>query len=331
MGVFSKFSIRKLLYNKKFAIILSAVLAFVIWLSIVINQTPVIERTITNIPIVFETKGTVAGDYKLEVVNYGGTRVAEVKVSGPAYVVSKLTADDIDVRLVLSSVSEPNEYNVQVRASQKVINSEYSIISVTPSSLNLKFDRISEKVVNTADIVVEANVKAESGFQIYKKAVSTAVGETVVISGPRTQVEKIHTVKAIAKIEGDTVLSEAKTYSSEIALYDADGNKLDSTLFDISAKDPEVYVAVYKTKTIELEVDLDNQPPAKRIKYDRKIKIMGPNDVIAALKGNKFTCTIDYNKVKVDKNTFKVNLTEFGLGAEVLTNKGDEFIIVTLY
>ncbi len=331
MGIFSKFSIRKLLYNKKFAIALSAVLAFVIWLSIVVNQTPVIERTITNIPIIFETEGTIAGDYKLEVVNYGGTRVAEAKVSGPAYVVSKLTADDIDVRLVLSSVSEPNEYNVQVRASQKTVNSEYSIISVTPSSLTLKFDRKSEKVVNTADIIVEADVKAANGFQIYKKAVSTAVGSNIVITGPRTQVEKIVTVKAIAKVEGGATLSEAKTYSSEIEFFDDDGNKLDSSLFELSIKEPEVYVTVYKTKTIELSIDLDNQPSGKRIRYDRKITVMGPADVIASIKDNKLKCNIDYNKVKVDKNTFKINLTEFGLSAETLTGDGNEFIVVTLY
>ena len=331
MGIFSKFSIRKLLYNKKIAIAISVVLAFIIWLSIVINQTPVIERTITGIPIVFETDGTIAGDYKLEVVNYGGTRVAEVKVSGPAYVVSKLTADDIDVRLVLSSVSEPNEYTVQVRATQKTVNSEYSIINVTPSSLTLKFDRKSEKVVSTSDIVVEADVTASKGYSIYKKAVSTSVGDSIVISGPRTQVDKIAMVKAIAKVDGNAVLSEAKTYSSEIALYDADGNKLDNSLFDFSVRDPEVYVTVYKTKAVELTVNLDNQPSGKRIKYANKITVMGPADVIDAIKDSKFKCKIDYNKVKVDKNTFKVNLTEFGLSAETLTGSGNGYILVTLY
>ena len=331
MGVFSKFSIRKLLYNQKIAIALSLVLAFVIWLSIAINQTPIIERTITNIPIAFETEGTIAGDYKLEVVNYGGTRVAEVKVSGPAYVVSKLTADDIDVRLVLSSVSEPGEYTIQVRATQKVVNSEYSIVSASPSSLNLKFDRISEKVVNTSDIIVDAGITAAKGYQIYKKAVSTSVGSTINILGPRTQVDKIAIVKAIAKVDGDTALSEAKTYSSELALFDANGNKLDSSLFEFSVNDPEVYVTVYKTKSIEVSVDLDNQPYGKRIKYDKKITIMGPADVIDAINEKKFKCSLDYNKVKISKNTFKINLTEFGLSAETLTGSGNEFIVVTLY
>ena len=329
MKFLSKISLRKLLNNKKFCVCISVVLAFVFWLSIVANQTPVIERTITNIPIIFETEGTIAGDYKLEVVNYTGTRVAEVKVSGPAYVVSRLTADDIEVRLDVSAVSEPGEYNIQVRASQKTVNSEYSIISVTPSSLNLKYDRISEKTVNFSDIVAEANVKSADGYRIGNKAVSNVSSNTLTISGPRTEVDKIATVKAVANITDSNVLSAAKTYDADILLYDEEGKQLDSSLFTLSAAKTQVYVTVYKTKSVEITLEIDNAPRGIKDSYNKKITVMGPADAIDSAPV-KASHTVDYNKIQVENNSFKLVLTDMGFGTAIMTTDGENFITVPL-
>ncbi len=329
MKLLSKISLRKLLNNKKFCVCISLVLAFVFWLSIVANQTPVIERTITNIPIIFETEGTIAGDYKLEVVNYTGTRTAEAKVSGPAYVVSRLTADDIEVRLDVSAVSEPGEYNIQVRASQKAVNSEYSIISVTPSSLKLRYDRISEKTVNFSDIVAEANVKPAEGYIIGNKAVSTVSSNALTISGPRTEVDKITTVKAVANITDSNLLSAAKTYDADILLYDEDGEQLDSSLFTLSTAKTQVYVTVYKTKSVEITVEIDNAPRGIKESYTKKLTVMGAADAIdsAPVKANH---TVDYNKIQVENDSFKLALTDMGFGTAIMTADGENFITVPL-
>lgn len=332
MGIFSKFSIRKLLYNKKIAIAVSAVLAFAIWLSIVVNQTPVIERTITNVPINFDTTGTMAGEYKLEVVNYGGSRVAEVRVKGPAYIVSKLDAQDFDVHLALDTISRPGEYTVQVSATQKKFNSEYSIVNVTPSSLLLEFDRKGEKVVNAADIIPEADVSAAKGYYIYNKAVS-GIGNSIIITGPRTQVEKIATVKAVATINSTITLSDGENFNAEMVFFDSAGNKLDPSLFtvDIDKSKIGVNVTVYKMKEITVDVDVINLPTNKKVKFDKKITVMGPSDIIDGIKADSFLANIDYNKVKVENNKFKIELSEFGISSDVLTKDKNNYIEATIY
>ena len=52
----SKLSFRKLLYNKRFTIPFSIVLAFFIWLALVIQQKPTIEKTISGITLNINTE-----------------------------------------------------------------------------------------------------------------------------------------------------------------------------------------------------------------------------------------------------------------------------------
>ncbi len=328
MSIFSKLGTQKLLNNTIFSVILSFILAFVIWLSIVINQTPVIERTITNIPIVFDTAGTMAEDYKLEVVNYHGIQSGSATVSGPAYIVSSLSSEDFEIRMSLSSVSQPGEYTVQLNATKKEQNSDYSIISFSPTSLVLTFDRISEKAYNVSDIAVNAPVSAQEGFVIYNKAVSTSDGDTLVVKGARTDIERIASVSAIVSLENPEVLSEAKAYTAEITFYDRTGRIIDSSLFEYNLKTVEVRVSVYKVKTVGISINILNNPQNIKESYHKRVELMGPADVIDEIVNDSITCSIDYKKITTEKGVMKINLTDIGLGAEILTADGENYITV---
>ena len=62
------FSFKKLLESKKFSVIFSIAVAFVVWMAVVISQTPTIDRTITNLTVNLDTSGTVAGELGLDEV-----------------------------------------------------------------------------------------------------------------------------------------------------------------------------------------------------------------------------------------------------------------------
>ena len=59
MDFFKNLNTRKLLSNKKIAIALSVLIAFVFWISVSIEQKPEREQTFNNISIEVNTKGTV--------------------------------------------------------------------------------------------------------------------------------------------------------------------------------------------------------------------------------------------------------------------------------
>ena len=62
------FSLRRLLYNKRFTIPFSVITAFVFWLVIMINQNPDIDRTFTDIPLNITLDNTYAAENHMEII-----------------------------------------------------------------------------------------------------------------------------------------------------------------------------------------------------------------------------------------------------------------------
>ena len=62
------FSLSKLLDNKRFAIALSIVLAFVLWLSLIVNQKPTMERTISDITVNVNLENTFAAENNMSII-----------------------------------------------------------------------------------------------------------------------------------------------------------------------------------------------------------------------------------------------------------------------
>ena len=84
-----KFNMKNLFYREKFIIILSIVLAFIIWLIISSNETESRPITISDIPINIELSGVAVSD-GLRVFS-GNNLTAEVSVTGNRIVVGQLS------------------------------------------------------------------------------------------------------------------------------------------------------------------------------------------------------------------------------------------------
>ncbi len=337
MSIFSKINMKKLLNNKKFAIVLSALLAFVIWLSIVVNQTQVIERTIYDVPIIFDTKNSIAEDNNLEIVNYQGDRTGSVRVSGPAHVISALSKNDFEIHIEFSNIERPGEYMLKLQAIEVNHSSKYSILSCTPSSLLVKLDRVGEKKVELADILVEADdIVAENGYRIFNKAVNASGVSHLVISGARTDIDRIKTVKAKVDLDGKVVLSKAATYPAYFAFYDENGNEIQSSLFEYNLKNPAVGISVYKIKRVKMTVNIKNAPAGINSSYTRFETLMGPADLIENSINNEVVCNVDYKNLKIDDNSFIIKISDIGLGSEILKvpekddQPGEEYITIKL-
>ena len=134
MKLFNDFSFRKLLFNRKFSIALSIIVAFIFWLVIVIEQNPERTQTLNNIPIEVTTQGTIWGDQGLEVVN-DITQKATVTVYGPNYIVSSLKSDDVKIRADLSSVNGAGTYTISLSAVRDSSTSGYSFTHISPYTI----------------------------------------------------------------------------------------------------------------------------------------------------------------------------------------------------
>ncbi|MEG1614935.1 MAG: hypothetical protein RR343_05580, partial [Oscillospiraceae bacterium] len=55
MGKNKKISLQNLLYNRNFLIGFSLAMALVIWITVTLNESPEVERTIKNVPVEIDT------------------------------------------------------------------------------------------------------------------------------------------------------------------------------------------------------------------------------------------------------------------------------------
>ncbi|MBQ0083275.1 MAG: hypothetical protein KBS52_00705 [Clostridiales bacterium] len=300
----NKFSLKKLLSNKKFTIVFSVLAAFILWLVIVINQTPNIEGTLTNISVTIDTAGTVAGELGLDEISGVSTTVT-VKLSGPAYVVGNLTEKDIVVSPSLANVTAPGNYTIPLNVTKLNNQNEFSVVSITPSQLNLTFDYIDTKQIAVTPLV--KGVSAVAGLVAEQPVISNADEDKITVKGPRTEMEKID--KAVALVEENEILSETKTYDGEIMLLGKNSEELNKANYSLSASSIKVSVPISKRKTVAVKPDFSNAPAnyASFIKYTlsaNEVNIIGPAETVDSIKEIKLS-SIDFFGISKSSSSFE--------------------------
>lgn len=253
---FSSFNIRKLLSNKRFTVPFSIGLAFVLWLVITINQNPIIERGFSDMTINVNLENTFASDKGMSIVGDISTQKFTVVVRGASYAVSSIKSGDINVYASAASVDAPGEYNLDVMASKTNQLANYEILSVTPSTMKISFDYI-----DTKDFTIKPKtegVTAKDGLIAENGIVSGTENDTVTISGPRTVMNKISSVVALAKV--NKTLDVSETFDADIVLYDEQGNQISDEHLTLSTNKVKVTVPISKTKTVPVLVDFTNLP-----------------------------------------------------------------------
>ncbi len=299
MKFFKDFSFRKLLYNKKFAVTLSILVAFIFWLVIVLDQNPEREETIRDIPIEITTAGTVWGDQGLEVIN-NISQKATVYVHGPNYIVSSLNSNDIKIVPDLSAVNGAGNYSIALSAVRNSDVGGYSFISVTPSSVSVQFDYIESK-----EFTIQPNVEGYNrvdGLTYDNAVVANSDEEKLTVKGPRSVVSKIYSVVAYAYTEKK--LSTTTSFEGELQFYDVDGKTVDISKLEISKDKIMISVPVSKTKTFKFTPNYINAPNQNVIKAlnERFISdvseftVAGAPDVIDSITSVEFT-PIDVTKI----------------------------------
>ena len=302
-----KFSLRTLLYNKKFMCAFSIVAAFALWLMISIYQNPVREHTISNVTVNISTDGTIVSERGMDIVNGGNGEKVNVKVSGPNYIVSSLSASDILVSASFDNVKDdPGTYDLQLVATQNSSKSGYTFLSISPSTIKVTIDSIDTKEFTVVPVANGAG--AVSGLVVDTPVVSDSGSSTVTIKGARTNMEKID--KVVAAAEVNKTLSATESFKAEIKLLDVNGNELDKTLFTISAENVDISVPISQKAQVPISVVFANAPVGYEsfLKYSVEhttVTVLGPPDIIGSLEKIELD-PINFFNISKTNNSFDV-------------------------
>ncbi len=259
-------------------VIASVLLAVILWFVISITIYPTTPKTITNIPLEIDITGTSAEDNGLSVIS-SDVKTVNVTIKGNRSSIGNFSADDLRASAIIENVNSPGEQELAIDIILNDSSIEYEVENVTPSKVNVMFDKLDTKEV---ELSVEApNLTAANDLYMDSADFKCTPG-TVEITGPSTQLATIE--KAAVLVNNTQELEAAYTFhSSEIVLYDKNGTKIDMSKMTMDANDFTIEIPVYMQKELGLTYDLKYAPSTfdnDSLKLDMsvdKIKLASPN------------------------------------------------------
>lgn len=251
-----KFSLNALLHNQNAVIVISMFLAFLVWLAISLNEAPEVDRVVERVPVVIDDSVPNQLGYEA----FGADEIyVDITVRGKRYLVGDnvLTADDFEVTAVTTYVDTPGNYTLQLKATTKDANADYTIVAKSQDFIEVYFD-----TPKTTEIAVEPNLLCEADELLHSEEYIAgepfASQEKVTVTGPTTEVDKIVHALATVTTEGD--LKTTETLLAELTFVDAFNDAIDYLSVERADSEITVTIPIYKLAELPVTVDFTGSP-----------------------------------------------------------------------
>ncbi len=317
----------QLLYNKKFTVVLSVVLAFALWLGISMTENPIRQHTFTDLSAPITLEGTAAADLGLGIVSDVASQRFSVTVSGPNYIVSSLKAEDFSLSASTVDINSAGTYNLEIAAVNNSNKSGFTISKITPSTIDVTVDFIDTKEFTLVPKLL--GVSAAEGLVAETPVVSDSQQSTVTIKGPRSTIDKIASVASFKEV--NETLSTSQTFDADVVLYDSNDKILyrytaDGTVYDandnvitnsylsLSFTGVKVTQPISKRKSVVCKPVFNNLPSGLTvddIRYtlnQNKVTIIGTPEIVDKI-DNISLSAIDFRSVSTTVKHFEVSAT----------------------
>ena len=340
--------LNKLFDNKKFRIAFSVVCAVIFWLVIDITENPTRDITLSDIPVTVTDQDDDNGNVLSVIGEY--TDKVSVSVSGPGYIVSNVSKDDVSVSVAsYADVTKPGTYVLTLTAN--ISKSGCTISKISPSYIQVVYDYDT-----SSEIPVEIDISGlqqyvKTDCEIYKSNLKNYSDgseiEKLSVSGPSEVINSIAKVIVTPVINSTDIIASTQNYGAELVFYDAMNRPVDSSQI-VYNTDTYVRVIIYKTADVGLIPTFSNMPecfkssesgmPPYTISFYNEtvksneevthVRVKGPVDTVDELitSGLKLA-PIDFLEVRPGNTSFNVS---FMLADGVEVVDGTEEVTVSL-
>lgn len=321
-----KWHLNTLLYNKKFAVTLSVILAFALWLGIAMIENPVRQQTFSDLSATVTLDGTAAADLGLGIVSDVASQKFSLTISGPNYIVSALKAEDFSLSASTVEINSAGVFSLDIAADSSG-KSGFTITSISPSSIDVVVDFIDTKEFTIVPKLI--GVSASEGLVAETPVIADSQQTTVTVKGPRSTIEKIASVTTYAEV--NTTLSNSQTFNTDVDLCDANGKLLyrytaDGTVYDanqniitnsyltLSFTNVKVIQPISKRKVVPCKPVFNNLPAgitAADVKYklsQKEVTIIGTPEIVDKI--DSFSLSpINFWDVSTSNSKFESTIT----------------------
>ena len=312
----SKLSLHNLFYNNKFVLLFSIAAAFVIWIAVTVTQAPVLDRELGNISVTIDM-GDASQPKQLGLQPFGvsDTRV-NVTVRGKRYEVNELDEADIIVTADTSSVGAAGMHTLSLKATCE--NKDIEIVSISQKSLDVYFDAYKEQ-----SFTLEKHIEAPNGIvpDGYTYNEPTLSSQSVVISGPATEVNRIQRVVASVKIDGPMTATPASPLVASVTPETSSGEAPRYVTIK-GGGEITMSIQVLKIKELPTSINFTNAPSAyasAHLPYTvspSTVRVAGNPDTIDSLQ-SLVVGTVDFSKLGENGGTFNFKASDIS-GYKVL-------------
>lgn len=319
----SKFSMRKLIYNDKYLIIISVLCAICIWIATSMNLSPETTKTI-SVPVTVDFSGSVTEE--LGIKCYGDESFnVDVTVKAKKYIAKDISSEDLNVQLQTNIVTTVGTHEVPISVSAGE-NADFSVESYYPSVYTAYFDVPEEEEMeiqlnySTKDYIADGYVGGENLLN----------ESSVIVSGPQTYVSRVSKVTADVAIKNK--LKETATINIEPKAVDVYGNSVDYISLKYGSEKITLTIPVLKVEQLTPNVTITDAPTSvdlSKLSIDYSVKsikagVMEAAGIKAAELGE-----IKMSSLRVGENKFTFDTGQLD-GITVLDDTDKVTVTVTV-
>lgn len=222
-----------------FLMIISVFIAVLVWFLIMWTDSPIAERKFPAINVEMDSK-TMKND--LTVIQKNASTVS-ITVSGRRSDISKLKDSDILAFVDLKNVTTAGDKTlpVEVKDIDKI-----SIVSITPSNINLYIDKTSSKEIPVYAVIKQAG--REDGVNL---SAFPTTDDFITVTGPLNALNEIEYAQVDLYL-GLSKIEKAMYVREQLKLMNKNGSEYKNAYVTPSVSDVEVYISVSTTKKVPL-------------------------------------------------------------------------------
>lgn len=300
---------RNLIYNNKLAMLFSLILAFGIWIWVAIEKSPVVEITVSAVPVKIDMENSVPAQLHLQTFGQAEFYV-DVTVTGKRFVVSALTPEDLTVTAQTNYVDSAGTKSLQLKATAND-SRDYEIQRISQNYIDVYFDTYKE-----AEFAIEPRILAPDDKTVVDGCILGSVlfsKNTVVISGPSAEVNKVTGV--IAETSVSAPLSATTTVQPEIKLQTDGQETLSYVELNTGESTVTMTMPVLKKVVLPTSVTFKNAPGGY-LNGDVPVTV-SPSQIEAAVPIEKVgelksisVGTVDFAELDSGYNTFNFKASD---------------------
>lgn len=276
---------RSLLDSRNIRILLSVLIALVIWTIVTAYLDPGQAKSVYGVKVDFSYDSDTYLKLGLDMVNEPEAQV-KVQLTGDGADLAQIKdGTDIIVYPDFSSVKSAGVYELPLKVRFKSSQFNSAITATTDEKVTVVFDTVAEK---TLPVEVErGGISIAEGYVLHGTATNPA---KVTLTGPQSELDKVsHIVAPLGYSDGLQNLTESKLATVELEARDADNElvqlqyaSMDNTLVDVN-------ISVYQTTELPLKVNFINVPAGfdvNTLNYtlsQEKLTVTGKPSVLAEL------------------------------------------------